>query len=434
MAVCKKCGYNNPDDARYCGKCKEEIMGVDPAVMKANMDRVNEEFENDARATLDVSRLTFICDVCGKVNPINVPGKRCARCGKKMPRSAYLKAVRKMQRAGILTPPVDTAPLPPPQPVAPQAPVAPPQPKVEEAPVAYQEPEYPAQPAQQIYRMSSRPQPPQQNGQVIQPFVIVPYVSQSQPVYQYQSNIVYKYNEYSEEEKKQNQEALLRYQQERKEAEMQRMEAEEELKREMVKKQSMLRKKTMKMAKKAKYREPDLGYDGGKSNVRIAAVFSFLFAVAAIFVLFFLEAIVPTLMIGEVKLTFALHEGLAGSNSLFHYVQGLIAGTASLPTDISTWLVVCGSAAFALMMLLSALQSIIRIIKGHSTSKGLVFPILALVTTVVAYVGYAFKSGAFDIQAFVALWPNYIYCAVIMVFVPLIMILIGALTKTDKKY
>ncbi len=434
MAVCKKCGYNNPDDARYCGKCKEEIMGVDPAVMKANLDRVNEEFENDARATLDVSRLTFICDVCGKVNPINVPGKRCARCGKKMPRSAYLKAVKKMQRAGILTPPVDTAPLPLPQPVVQPAPAPVPQPKVEEAPV-YQEPEYPAQPAQQVYRMSARPQPPQQNSQVIQPFVIVPYVSQSQPVYQYQSNVVYKYNEYSEEEKKQNQEAMLRYQKERKEAEMQRMEAEAELERERAKKQAMLAKKTRKMAKRAKA-SPELNYAGsGKSNVRVAGIFSFLFAVAAIFVLFFLEVLVPTLMIGDVKLTFAMYDGLAGSNSMFYYVQGLIEGTAALPTtNIGAWLILGGTVAFALFMLLSALQSIIRIIKGHSTGKGLLFPILALVATLVAYAGYAFKSGVFDINSFVALWPEYIYCAVIMVFVPIIMILIASLTKTDEKY
>ncbi len=430
MAVCKKCGYNNPDDARYCGKCKEELMGVDPAVMKANMDRVNEEFENDARATLDVSRLTFICDVCGKVNPINVPGKRCARCGKKMPRSAYLKAVRKMQKAGYLAPPTDTASLPLPQPVVQQAPVAPPQPVVEES---FQE-EPQAQPAQQIYRMSARPQPPQQNGQVIQPFVIVPYVSQSQPVYQYHPNTVYKYTEYSAEEKKQNQEALLRYQKERKEAELQRIEAEEEQKREIAKKQAMLRKKTLKMARRSKAPQAP-GYTlEPKSNVRISAIFSLLFAVAAIFVLFFLEVLVPTLKIGDVTLTFAMHEGLTGSNMMFNYVQGLINQTAKLPVDIGGWLVLGGSAAFALMMLLSAIQSIIRIIKGHSTSKALVLPIFALLSTIVAYVGYAFRGGAFDINAFVALWPNYIYCAVIMVFVPVIMILIAALTRKEEKY
>ncbi len=416
MAVCKKCGYNNPDDAHYCANCKADMMGVDPAVMKANMDRVNQEFENDARATLDVSRLTFICDVCGKVNPINVPGKKCVRCGKKMPRSAYLTAVKKMQKAGLLMPPADTAPVLPPQ-FAQQ--------NVEQPVV--EQPEYP-QPAQQMYRMSARPQPPQQNGQVIQPFVIVPYVSQSQPVYQYQSNVVYRFDEYSEEEKKKNQETLVRYQKERREAEIQRVEAEAETQRLVMKKQAKINKKNWKLAQKGQY--PGYNYGYGDSNVRITSIFTMLFAIAAIFVLFFLDAIAAQ-PLADANITFALYEGMAGTGSIFNWVSGLIAGAATMPANVGGWLMLIGSIAFGVVMLAIIVQSIIRIIKGYSSSKAIILPILAIVTTIVAYVGYSLKSGTFDISSFAELWPNYIYCAVIMVFVPLIMILIGALTKTE---
>ncbi len=421
MAVCKKCGYNNPDDARYCANCKAEMMGVDPAVMKANMDRVNEEFENDARASLDVNRLTFICDVCGKVNPINVPGKKCVRCGKKMPRSAYLKAVQKMQKAGLLTPPVDTAPVAPPQPVQqPQPPVA--QPAPVQQPQVVERQDYPQ--VQQVYRMASKPQPPQQNGAVIQPFVIVPYVSQSQPVYQYQSNVVYRYTEYTEEEKRRNQEALLRYQKERKDAELQRMQAEADMQRELARKQAEIQRQNPMYGG---------GYGYGKNNVRITSLVKLFFAIATVFVLFFLDVIVPNMQIEGTTINFALCQDMAGSNSVYGVVASLIAGAPNWPVTVGGWVMLISTVLFGLIMLGIAGHSIIRIIRGHSNFKAIILPILALVMTLVSYVGFAFKSGAFDINAFTTeIWPNYIYCAVIRVFVPIVMILIGILTKTDK--
>lgn len=58
-----------------------------------------DSFEKEAQISLDRERLTYICDYCGKVNSVDAP--RCARCGKRRPRSEYIKAVNAIKEAKI---------------------------------------------------------------------------------------------------------------------------------------------------------------------------------------------------------------------------------------------------------------------------------------------------------------------------------------------
>lgn len=51
--------------------------------------------EMDINVSLD--QLSYICEYCGKVNAISSP--RCARCGKRRPRSEYLSAMEKVRNA-----------------------------------------------------------------------------------------------------------------------------------------------------------------------------------------------------------------------------------------------------------------------------------------------------------------------------------------------
>lgn len=53
------------------------------------------EFEKEKSAGLNIDRLSYICDYCGKVNQIGAP--RCVRCGKRRPRNEYINAMNKIK-------------------------------------------------------------------------------------------------------------------------------------------------------------------------------------------------------------------------------------------------------------------------------------------------------------------------------------------------
>lgn len=55
------------------------------------------EFDKELLINLDTGSLTYICDYCGKVNSLKAP--RCVRCGKRRPRSEYIKAMNSIRSA-----------------------------------------------------------------------------------------------------------------------------------------------------------------------------------------------------------------------------------------------------------------------------------------------------------------------------------------------
>lgn len=66
-------------------------MPIEGAEATENLTKANADFEKEVQINLDRERLTYICDYCGKVNHVDVA--RCSRCGKRRPRSEYIKAM-----------------------------------------------------------------------------------------------------------------------------------------------------------------------------------------------------------------------------------------------------------------------------------------------------------------------------------------------------
>lgn len=64
-----------------------------------NLAKANADFEKEVQINLDRERLTYICDYCGKVNHVDDP--RCTRCGKRRPRSEYIKAMNAIKDSKI---------------------------------------------------------------------------------------------------------------------------------------------------------------------------------------------------------------------------------------------------------------------------------------------------------------------------------------------
>ncbi len=400
MAVCKQCGAVNDDDKKFCSECGHELNAFDPKAVQHALDTVEKEFEKDMSIGLDKSRLTFICDVCGKVNPIDVPGHRCSRCGKKMPRNTYVKALKSIKNSPNFAEPVVTIPEEP-KVEQPAQPVVQ-QPQVQECP-QYVQPSS----AQQVYRMTGRQNSPQQNSQIVQPFVIVPYVSQNQPVLQYNPNSVYRYHKFTEEEKRENLENLARIEKAQEE-EAKRREEEERLRRE-----AMFANQT----------------PTKKSNVRVCAVFSLLFAAIVAFVLYGMPSIMPDgFAISGNQFLFNFADG----TNLVSVIMALIDGTGKFPTaTIEIALFVC-QCLFALTVLLVIIQSLVRLIKNSARPAGVIIPIVSLLSGLASYGVYACKSGAFDVNALTGIYPQSLVCAVMMVVMPIILIITTASARKSK--
>ncbi|MFA6866736.1 MAG: hypothetical protein WCR54_04380 [Clostridia bacterium] len=61
---------------------------------KNNVNLDNKEFEKERSAGSHLDQLSYICDYCGKVNPIGAT--KCTRCGKRRPRNEYVNAMAKI--------------------------------------------------------------------------------------------------------------------------------------------------------------------------------------------------------------------------------------------------------------------------------------------------------------------------------------------------
>ncbi len=379
MAICKECGTKNPDEAKFCSECGGVLATIDAAAVKAALDKVEKEFEKDAKVSLDRSRLTYICDICGKVNPIDTPDKRCVRCGKKMPRSEYVKALQRIKEAKnvqqnlIQDMPQDNLPR-----VMPQAPA--------KAPDAAQ----PSQPV--VYRMNQNAAKAQggvqQNGQIIQPFVIVPYVSQNQPVLQYNPNTVYRYHQYSDSEKRRNQETLARLEREREEAERERLARMENDER------SKSDRKGRKYSVSSGFKRP---------NGMITAFVSLICAVAAL-VLAFLEDLSSTV---SFSLFFDSPDG---------FFESISTGGA---------LGFIGLIIFVVAMLGLAVTALVRFVKKSFNRKQLLFPVLAVLGTALALVGCGLDKVLFS--------EDCIVVPVVMILASAIALITEAATRTNKQ-
>lgn len=366
MAVCKECGALNPDNNKFCSECGQPIVKLDSKAIRDAMSQMEAEFEQDALVNLDRSRLTYICDVCGKVNPIDA--KQCLRCGKKRPRSDYINALTKIKNSKNLKRAVESMSVSEEKPAAvsnvqnPQQelPTAPP------APVLSREEQNTGEEAKELslYRLTPQSQTVEQNRQIVQPFVIVPYVSQNQPLLQYDPNEVYRYMPYTNEEKKLEAERQAKLAES---AEQRKLAQEAELrsrKKESV--ETMLAKKKAQEKSMRKARRPR------SAKVSVLSFVALIVAVAGLFA--------------------AFADMILSDFNMLRYVEGYnvveIFSFSNLSVDHTADILNTVYAVFVLLFLvaiaLCALQCLVRLFTGRIRKRGFVNMILPLLSLIFA--------------------------------------------------
>lgn len=176
MVKCKYCGEMNLTENKFCARCGQELPEGEASEAKDNANKAQKSFDKDSLATLERSRITYVCTVCANINSIEQD--RCGTCGKPRPRSEYVAALRKLKQSGRVQP---EKPVAEPMPQLPAE-----EPKIEEA-VQQQPVAAPASAGGQMPALQ-------------QPFIVVPYVNPQQPLWQYKPNQVYRFQPYTQEE------------------------------------------------------------------------------------------------------------------------------------------------------------------------------------------------------------------------------------------
>ena len=190
MAKCKACGEIYQEGSRFCSRCGSSVAD-DSVVIQEALQAAQKDFDRDSMATLDKSRITYVCSICGSINRIDQD--KCTRCGKPRPRSEYVTALKRINASKAMNAEAETlvAPLPVKAEPVVEEPVAVQEPVQEPAPVQ----EAPAQPiVQNVMPVGG------QAGAITQPFVVVPYVDSMYPLRQYNPNQLYRYQAYTPEE------------------------------------------------------------------------------------------------------------------------------------------------------------------------------------------------------------------------------------------
>lgn len=177
MGKCLSCGEFNPETNDFCAKCGAPLRKDDTKKAEAEfaLEEARKEFERDSLASLDRSRITYVCEICGSVNSID--NRACYKCGKPRPRTELVNALRRLRESEN----IKSSGIPQ-QAVPPQA-----------DPAAAQPQGIPAGYALYRYESNVTAKAPSAAGKgaktgaaAVQPFIIVPYVNPFQPVYQYQ--------------------------------------------------------------------------------------------------------------------------------------------------------------------------------------------------------------------------------------------------------
>jgi uncharacterized OB-fold protein len=190
MIKCKSCGDINLDSSRFCVSCGKPLSDSSSNAMKEALEKAQKSFEKDALATIDRSRITFVCSVCGTVNSIDQD--RCSKCGKPRPRSEFVSALKKVKQGYEYS----EEATPEQQPV--QEDITQTNEKTPPEEEAIQQPKQLQQPIVQTEGLTAMGGG--QANPVVQPFIVVPFVNPNQEIWQYKPNQVFRFQPYSQEE------------------------------------------------------------------------------------------------------------------------------------------------------------------------------------------------------------------------------------------
>ncbi|MGI6593622.1 MAG: hypothetical protein ACOX24_00850 [Christensenellales bacterium] len=336
MVKCKYCGEMNLEDGKYCARCGQELPSNDNTAMKDTLSKAQKSFDRDSLVTLERSRITYVCTVCGNINSIEQD--RCDTCGKPRPRSEYVAALRKLKQSGRIQPEQQK---PAPQP---QTPIE------EDVKLKEDTPVQAPIPVQASYPQVSGGQLPA----AVQPFVVVPYVNTQQPLWQYRPNQVYRFQPYTQEEIE-----IMKEKQAAAQAQVQevadRVAAEEKEKTEVAK------------------------FPGAK-RVRVTAFLTLMIALGIVASMF----LAPCTKSGN-KASFYLFGIVDCFNEM-----GVLLGTVPTDYQYKGWQffvppVLLTVASILIVALI--IRSIIRLITGKASVKGFVLPLFIFLTVAGALIG-----------------------------------------------
>ena len=180
MGKCLSCGEFNPETNDFCAKCGAPLRKDDTrrAEAESALEEARKEFERDSLASLDRSRITYVCEICGSVNSID--NRACYKCGKPRPRTELVNALRRLRESeNIKSSGISAQPVPP---QAAAAAAANPQ----GMPAGYALYRYEPNADGKAPSVAKGGKGGKAGAAAVQPFIIVPYVNPFQPVYQYQ--------------------------------------------------------------------------------------------------------------------------------------------------------------------------------------------------------------------------------------------------------
>lgn len=330
MVKCKYCGEMNLEDSKYCARCGQELPKNDNSAMKDTLNKAQKGFDKDSLATLERSRITYVCTVCGNINSIEQD--RCAVCGKPRPRSEFVAALRKLKQSGNVReemPSVDNAP----------------QQMNEEIPKEAEE-QQATQPAPVMnYAQSAS------GGQLpatVQPFVVVPFVNTQQPLWQYRQNQVYRFQPYTQEEIREMQEAQAK------------ASAVEEV---------------------PQREDFETDYVLGKKRVRVCSILTLILALATLLCMYFVPYTKSA--IADPAMFY-----VAGIISCLSAV-GMPVTDKTIAYEYQGWYSFLPPILLALAMILLAIlviRSVIRIVTGKAKVKGFILPLMIFLFVVGALV------------------------------------------------
>ena len=385
MAKCKFCGETYPDNSRFCLSCGKPVGDKDVSATTVALEEAQKEFDKDALATLDRSRMTFVCSICGTVNSIDSP--KCSCCGKPRPRSEFVSAVKKIQeseayKAELAKAKQDASMEEAPVEVAQEEAVA------EEM---IQEPvqESVTAPAQQYANMPTMQTMVYQGGQaqaVVQPFVVVPYVNPSQRLWQYNPNQVYRFEEYTDEEKR----AI---------EEQKRLIAEREAEILRQQQEAMMQAYSTEESKASAVAQPESPAKPQKTGgVRAVAVLNILFSIAFLVVAFMLDLIDRE----AIEIAF-------GSSSVMYYVTGIVfclnIEVSNDAYEYNGFVDFIAPLAFIIAIICAVIliiRSLARLITGKAVNKGWFLNAVFFIATIVGFVGVYLHHHVNELADFIA--------------------------------
>ena len=371
MTKCKFCGESNPDTSRFCARCGQPLVESDNSALTAALEAAQSEFDKDSMVTLDKSRITYVCSVCGSVNRIDQ--EKCSRCGKPRPRNEYVNALRRIKQSEQMREESETlvAPIPVTMP-------EPPQEQHRDAPAESATVQQPAQIAA--------------NGQAVaiaQPFVVVPYVNPMQPLWQYQPDQLYRFEPYTDEEL-----------------------AAIKSRREMEELNARIAASGTEEASSA----PDVPFVAEKKSgrsLRVTAV-----------------AVITLLLTAALSVIMCLLPALETSKfTLIHYIAGIapVLGFTGADyvyaTGTDAIAPVC-AIVFGVLVIALLIRSLVRIFRGKAKRIGGILPTLVFVAYLATAIGViAYEKGelssdaisTFVAEADVGLWSSLVLSALVFV-------------------